>query len=81
MSIHALDYHTTGTDCWRLDTGASNKIPALLGTLRELGFAAPQLRWILPTPVHLDHAGRAGRHSCVWRSFLFPRLRQYHTCA
>ncbi|WP_456448338.1 MBL fold metallo-hydrolase [Thiolapillus sp.] len=84
MSACALDYHTTGTDCWRLDTalnrprhtacyllhdagelalidtGTSHNIPALLGTLRELGFAASQVRWILPTHVHLDHAGGAG---------------------
>jgi glyoxylase-like metal-dependent hydrolase (beta-lactamase superfamily II) len=84
MSASTLDYHTTGTDCWRLDTalnrpghtacyllhdagelalidtGTSNNIPALLRTLRSLGFSASQVRWILPTHVHLDHAGGAG---------------------
>jgi len=84
MSASTLNYHTTGTDCWRLDTalnrsghtacyllhdagelalvdtGTSNNISALLRTLRELGFAASQVRWILPTHVHLDHAGGAG---------------------
>ena len=43
-----------------IDTGTSNNIPALLGTLRELGFTPTQVRWILPTHVHLDHAGGAG---------------------
>ncbi|HID46551.1 MAG TPA: MBL fold metallo-hydrolase [Chromatiaceae bacterium] len=84
MAVSRLDYHTTGTDCWRLDTGlnrpqhtacyllhdagelalidtgTSNNIPALLETLRALGFSASQVRWILPTHVHLDHAGGAG---------------------
>ena len=84
MSVSRLDYQTTGTDCWRLDTGlnreghtacyllhdagelalidtgTSNNIPALLQTLRDLGFCASQVRWILPTHVHLDHAGGAG---------------------
>ena len=79
-----LEYQTTGSDCWCLDTalnrpahtacyllhdagelalidtGTSNNIPALLETLRELGFASSQVRWILPTHVHLDHAGGAG---------------------
>ncbi len=65
MSIYALDYHTTGTDCWRLDTALNRPSYA--------GYCLPH--------VHLDHAGGAGRYGCVWRSFLFPRLRQYHTCA
>ena len=84
MTASRLDYQTTGTDCWRLDTGlnrqehtacyllhdagelalidtgTSNNIPALLQTLRDLGFCASQVRWILPTHVHLDHAGGAG---------------------
>ncbi|WP_456373683.1 MBL fold metallo-hydrolase [Thiolapillus sp.] len=84
MSASTLDYQTTGTDCWRLDTGlnrpghtacyllhdagelalidtgTSNNIKALLHTLRNLGFSPSQVRWILPTHVHLDHAGGAG---------------------
>jgi glyoxylase-like metal-dependent hydrolase (beta-lactamase superfamily II) len=84
MVSRKLEYQTTGSDCWCLDTalnrpqhtacyllhdagelalvdtGTSNNIPALLQTLRELGFAPSQVRWILPTHVHLDHAGGAG---------------------
>ncbi|WP_457673243.1 MBL fold metallo-hydrolase [Thiolapillus sp.] len=84
MTASRLEYQTTGTDCWRLDTGLNrpghtacyllhdagelalidtgtgNNVPALLQTLRDLGFSASQVRWILPTHVHLDHAGGAG---------------------
>lgn len=62
MTASRLKYQTSGTDCWRIDTGlnrpghtacyllhdagelalidtgTSNNIPALLGTLQELGF-------------------------------------------
>ncbi|WP_419604745.1 MBL fold metallo-hydrolase [Thiolapillus sp.] len=84
MTASRLKHQTSGTDCWRIDTGlnrpghtacyllhdagelalidtgTSNNIPALLGTLQELGFTPTQVRWILPTHVHLDHAGGAG---------------------
>ncbi len=43
-----------------IDTGVSNNVKGLLRLLTELGFSATQLRWILPTHVHLDHAGGAG---------------------
>jgi len=43
-----------------IDTGTSNNIPALLETLKVLDFTPTQVRWILPTHVHLDHAGGAG---------------------
>ncbi|WP_456379452.1 MBL fold metallo-hydrolase [Thiolapillus sp.] len=43
-----------------VDTGTSNNVTGLLTLLQELGFAPEQVRWILPTHVHLDHAGGAG---------------------
>ena len=44
-----------------IDCGASNSVPRLLDTLERLGFSTGQVRYILPTHVHLDHAGGAGR--------------------
>lgn len=43
-----------------VDCGSSNNIPALLETLTTLGFRADQVRYVMPTHVHLDHAGGAG---------------------
>ncbi len=49
-----------------IDTGTSNNVAGLLALIRELGFSPEQVRWILPTHVHLDHAGGAGAllHHC-----------------
>jgi len=43
-----------------IDCGAANGVPRLLGTLDALGFTPEQVRYILPTHVHLDHGGGAG---------------------
>lgn len=43
-----------------LDTGTSNNIPPLLELLRGLGFGPEAVRYVMPTHVHLDHAGGAG---------------------
>lgn len=43
-----------------IDTGTSNNVEGLLRLLDELDFSSDQVRWILPTHVHLDHAGGAG---------------------
>lgn len=51
----AADHELAVVDC-----GSSNNIPALLDTLAELGFNAGQVRYVMPTHVHLDHAGGAG---------------------
>lgn len=43
-----------------VDCGSSNNIPDLIETLIELGYTAEQVRYVMPTHVHLDHAGGAG---------------------
>ena len=43
-----------------VDCGAATSLPNLLQALESLGFSTAQVRWILPTHVHLDHAGGAG---------------------
>ncbi|HIE54355.1 MAG TPA: MBL fold metallo-hydrolase [Chromatiaceae bacterium] len=51
----------SGDELAFVDCGASTSVPRLLDALERLGLAAAQVRWILPTHVHLDHAGGAGR--------------------
>ena len=43
-----------------IDCGAQNGIPAILSTVAAVGLAAEQIKWIIPTHVHLDHAGATG---------------------
>lgn len=43
-----------------VDTGTSHTVPSLLALLEARGIARSQLRYVMPTHVHLDHAGGAG---------------------
>ena len=43
-----------------IETGTALNLPTILQALAECGVAPEQLRYIMPTHVHLDHAGGAG---------------------
>lgn len=43
-----------------IDTGTNFALPRLLATLDALGLARGAVDWVIPTHVHLDHAGGAG---------------------
>jgi glyoxylase-like metal-dependent hydrolase (beta-lactamase superfamily II) len=43
-----------------IDTGASPSVPYIKQGLSELGYALDQVKYIIVTHVHLDHAGGAG---------------------
>lgn len=43
-----------------IDTGTNHAVPRLLATLDALGVARSAVDWVIPTHVHLDHAGGAG---------------------
>ena len=43
-----------------VDTGTTYAVPRLLGALQALGLAPDAVDWVIPTHVHLDHAGGAG---------------------
>jgi glyoxylase-like metal-dependent hydrolase (beta-lactamase superfamily II) len=43
-----------------IDTGTNFSVPRLLGTLQALGLGPDSVDWVIPTHVHLDHAGGAG---------------------
>jgi glyoxylase-like metal-dependent hydrolase (beta-lactamase superfamily II) len=44
-----------------VDTGTNHAVPRLLETLRAAGLAPEDVDWVIPTHVHLDHAGGVGR--------------------
>lgn len=43
-----------------IDTGTNHAVPRLLGALEALGLAPSAVDWVIPTHVHLDHAGGVG---------------------
>jgi glyoxylase-like metal-dependent hydrolase (beta-lactamase superfamily II) len=43
-----------------IDTGTSHTVPGLMGILAAKGIQASQVKYVIPTHVHLDHAGGAG---------------------
>ncbi len=43
-----------------VDTGTSNTVPTLLQLTRDLGLSPEHVDFIIPTHVHLDHAGGSG---------------------
>ena len=43
-----------------VDTGTNHAVPRLLAALAALGLTPDAVDWVIPTHVHLDHAGGAG---------------------
>lgn len=43
-----------------IDTGHNAAVPRLMAALAHAGLRADQVDWVIPTHVHLDHAGGAG---------------------
>lgn len=44
-----------------IDTGTNHAVPRLLAALQALGLSTADVAWVIPTHVHLDHAGGVGR--------------------
>lgn len=43
-----------------IDTGTAHSVPIILELLMQIGLEPEQVRYIMPTHVHLDHAGATG---------------------
>jgi glyoxylase-like metal-dependent hydrolase (beta-lactamase superfamily II) len=43
-----------------VDTGTAHTVPRLLGVIADLGLTPAHVDYVIPTHVHLDHAGGAG---------------------
>lgn len=51
-------------DCGELaiiDTGTQHSLPRVLAAIESVGATPSQVRYVIPTHVHLDHAGGAGQ--------------------
>jgi glyoxylase-like metal-dependent hydrolase (beta-lactamase superfamily II) len=86
--IHAIDtgFHRPGFDAaWLIvengraafvDTGTNHAVPRLLAALNGAGLGVDAVDFVIPTHVHLDHAGGAGllmRHLPRARLVVHPR--------
>jgi glyoxylase-like metal-dependent hydrolase (beta-lactamase superfamily II) len=49
-----------GDEAAFIDTGTRNSVPLLMQALSAHEIKPEQVRWVMPTHVHLDHAGGAG---------------------
>ncbi len=49
-----------GNDIAIVETGTNDSVPNIQQTLEEDGLNFSNVRYIIPTHVHLDHAGGAG---------------------
>lgn len=47
-------------ECGLIETGTAHSVSNILATLKALGIERNQLRYVIPTHIHLDHAGGAG---------------------
>ncbi|WP_203142787.1 MBL fold metallo-hydrolase [Marinobacter mangrovi] len=57
----AACYLIRGADQYAIiDTGTNRTVPVILGLLEERGIPRSQVRYVIPTHVHLDHAGGVG---------------------
>ena len=59
-----------------IDTGTNHAVPRLLGALSALGIDVGAVDWVIPTHVHLDHAGGVGllmQHLPSARLLVHPR--------
>lgn len=57
-----------GDELALVDCGTRHSTPAVLQTIRALGASPEQVRWIIPTHVHLDHASGAGQLMAACRN-------------
>ncbi|GAB5450316.1 MAG: MBL fold metallo-hydrolase [Halioglobus sp.] len=56
----------SGNDYAVIETGTNHSVPLLQQCLQQRGIAPRQIRYVMPTHVHLDHAGGAGAMMAVF---------------
>ena len=49
-----------GKQCAIIETGTCHSVPCILSALAEFGLTTDSVQYIIPTHVHLDHAGGVG---------------------
>ena len=76
LGLDASHLIVDGKEAAFVDTGTTHSVPVLLDALRQKGLSHTQVKYVLLTHVHLDHAGGAGelmRHLPAARAVVHPR--------
>lgn len=63
-----------------IETNTNHAVPFILGTLEQLGLSREQVKYVILTHIHLDHAGGAGelmKHLPKAELILHPRGRKH----
>lgn len=63
-----------------IETNTNHAVPFILGTLDQLGFGKEQVKYVILTHIHLDHAGGTGelmRHLPKAELILHPRAKKH----
>jgi len=63
-----------------IETNTNHAVPFILGTLGQLGLSKDQVKYVILTHIHLDHAGGAGelmKHLPKAELILHPRARKH----
>jgi glyoxylase-like metal-dependent hydrolase (beta-lactamase superfamily II) len=63
-----------------IETNTNHAVPFILGTLDQLGFSKEQVKYVILTHIHLDHAGGTGelmKHLPGAELILHPRGRKH----
>ena len=58
--IAAIYLLRAGDEVAVIETGTFHSVDNVVATLRELSLDPSQVKYVIPTHVHLDHAGGAG---------------------
>jgi len=61
-----VSYLIAGSPAALIENGPASTIPAVLEALRQVGQDPAQVAFIIPTHIHLDHAGGAGQLARLW---------------
>ncbi len=62
----SISFLIAGNPAAIIDNGPASTIPAMLEGLRQIGQDPRQVTYILPTHIHLDHAGGSGKLAQMW---------------
>ena len=61
-----ISYLIAGSPAALIENGPASTIPAILEALRQVGQEPAQVAFIIPTHIHVDHAGGSGQLAWLW---------------